>query len=146
VTGFVTASPTPPRTIEIASRLEELARLRAFVRQTCADLAAPEDCIVDLVQAVDEAATNIVTHGYAGGAGPIEVTMARESDAVRIAIRDRAPSFDPTAVAEPDLGSTRLRPGGMGIHLIRVATDAMIHAHRPGGGNILTLVRTLGRR
>jgi hypothetical protein len=34
----------------------------------------------------------------------------------------------------------------MGIHLIRMATDSVTHAPRPGGGNILTLARRLDPR
>ncbi|HEU0235022.1 MAG TPA: ATP-binding protein [Candidatus Limnocylindrales bacterium] len=142
----VSAAAAEARTIEIEARLERLAEVRAFVRATCTELGAADDCVVDLVQAVDEAMTNITTHGYGGASGPIEVTMGPTVGGVRVQIRDRAPAFDPTSVGEPDLDSTRLRPGGMGIHLIRAATDSMTHEHRPGGGNILTLVRTLGRR
>ena len=36
------------------------------------------------------------------------------------------------------------RPGGMGVHLMRACTDAMSYRPRPGGGNILTLVRATG--
>jgi anti-sigma regulatory factor (Ser/Thr protein kinase) len=142
----VSAAAFDARTIEIEARLDRLAAVRAFVRSSCAELGAADDCVVDLVQAVDEAATNIVTHGYEGQAGPIEVTISSAADGVRVEVRDRAPAFDPTSVGEPDLASTRLRPGGMGIHLIRAATDSMTHDDRPGGGNILTLVRTLGLR
>lgn len=142
----VSAAASKGRTIMIEARLERLADVRAFVRATCAELGAADDCVVDLVQAVDEAMTNIATHGYGGASGPIEVTVRPSAGRVRVEIRDRAPAFDPTSVGEPDLDSTRLRPGGMGIHLIRAATDSMTHDDRPGGGNILTLVRTLGRR
>jgi anti-sigma regulatory factor (Ser/Thr protein kinase) len=31
----------------------------------------------------------------------------------------------------------------MGIHLIRESTDAISYRPRPGGGNILTMVRSL---
>jgi len=134
------------RTIEIEARLDRLAEVRAFVRSSCAELGADDDCVVDLVQAVDEAATNIVTHGYAGRVGPIQVALAPSADGIRVVIRDRARAFDPTTIGEPDLQSARLRPGGMGVHLIRAATDSMTHDDRPGGGNVLTLMRTLGRR
>lgn len=142
----VAGSPSNARTLEIGARLDELARLRSFVRTSCAELGAADDCIVDLVQAVDEAATNIVTHGYLGSAGRIGVTIDAAADRVWVVISDRAPSFDPTSVVEPDLASSHLRPGGMGVHLMRAATDVMTHQGRPGGGNVLTLVRTLGSR
>jgi anti-sigma regulatory factor (Ser/Thr protein kinase) len=135
-----------PRSIEIEARLERLAELRAFVREAAGALDATDDCIVDLVQAVDEAATNIVRHGYAGASGPIGVDVGPCVAGICVTIRDRAPRFDPASVPEPDMTATRIRPGGMGIHLIRAATDVVRHADRPGGGNVLTLERTLGRR
>ena len=142
----VSAAASGARTIAIEGRLDRLAEVRAFIRASCAELAATDDCVVDLVQAVDEAATNIVTHGYAGFPGPIEVTLDAAADRVWVVISDRAPAFDPTSVGEPNLDSPRVRPGGMGIHLIRAATDAMTHQDRSGGGNVLTLARTLGQR
>jgi anti-sigma regulatory factor (Ser/Thr protein kinase) len=33
------------------------------------------------------------------------------------------------------------RPGGMGVLLARLCVDEMTYQPRPGGGNILTLVR-----
>jgi anti-sigma regulatory factor (Ser/Thr protein kinase) len=140
------ATVDAPRSIEIEARLDGLSEVRAFVRSAVGALGGSEDCIVDLVQAVDEATTNIVRHGYRTGPGPIEVDVAPSDEGVRVTIRDRAQRFDPGSVPEPEPATTRIRPGGMGIHLIRAATDAMRHADRPGGGNVLTLVRTLGRR
>jgi len=51
-------------------------------------------------------------------------------------------------VPEPDLSIPPLqrRPGGMGLHLIRLSTDSMTYRPRAGGGNILTLTRTLDPR
>lgn len=140
------AAVNVPRSIEVEARLERLAEIRAFVREAAAALGASSDCVVDLVQAVDEAVTNVVTHGYLGAPGPIGVELAPSAEGVRVTILDRAPRFDPASVAEPDMAATRVRPGGMGIHLIRAATDSLRHDDRPGGGNVLTLVRTLGRR
>jgi anti-sigma regulatory factor (Ser/Thr protein kinase) len=142
------ATVAVPRSIEVEARLERLSEVRAFVRSAVAAVGGSEDCIVDLVQAVDEAATNIVSHGYRGEPGPIEVDVRAgpPDGSVRVTILDRAPRFDPGSVAEPDLADPHIRPGGMGIHLMRAATDAVRHADRTGGGNVLTLVRTLGRR
>ena len=69
-------------------------------------------------------------------------------DHIVIVLSDRAPMFDPTTVPEPDLSipALRRRPGGMGIHLIRLATDSIAHRPRRGGGNILTLTRSLDPR
>ena len=46
-------------------------------------------------------------------------------DDVVITLEDEAPEFDPTAAESPDLSvpPQHRRPGGMGIHLMRLATD-----------------------
>jgi anti-sigma regulatory factor (Ser/Thr protein kinase) len=132
------------RHLRIPAELERLAEVRAVVREVCADCATTSDCMGDLVQAVDEVATNIIRHGYRGGPGWIDVTAELIGDDIVITVEDEAPAFDPTTVVPPDLSvhPGQRRPGGMGIHLIRHAVDRFEHRPRPGGGNILTLVRS----
>jgi serine/threonine-protein kinase RsbW len=136
------------RQVTIPAELERLAELRAIVRQVSTSCAAPTDCVDDLVQAVDEAATNIIRYGYRGKTGTIELTAELVGDDIVLTLEDEAPAFDPTAVASPDLSvpPQHRKPGGMGIHLMRLATDSMVHRARPGGGNILTLTRSRVRR
>ena len=132
----------------VPAELARLADIRALVREVAIEGGAPPVCLDDLVQAVDEAATNIVVHGYGHQGGPIDVDARVEDERVVIELRDRAPTFDPTEVPEPDLSIPPLqrRPGGMGLHLIRLATDSMTYRPRAGGGNILTLTRSLDPR
>jgi serine/threonine-protein kinase RsbW len=134
----------------IPAELTRVAELRALVR-TAVDAIDPEAddaCQDDLVQAVDEAATNTILHGYRGGDGWLEVAIERRGDRLEITVEDAAPVFDPTSVPGPDLSVApeARTPGGMGIHLIRAGTDEIRHSPRPGGGNILTMTRRLDRR
>ena len=132
----------------VPAELNRLADIRALVREVAIEGGAPPVCLDDLVQAVDEAATNIVVHGYGDHAGPIDIDARVDGERIVVELRDRAPAFDPTEVPEPDLSVPPLerRPGGMGLHLIRLATDSMTYRPRIGGGNILTLTRTLDPR
>lgn len=66
----------PVRRIRIAADLERLAEVRQLVREAAEAAGATTDAVDDLVQAVDEAATNIVVHGYAGRPGWVEVEVA----------------------------------------------------------------------
>jgi len=72
----------------------------------------------------------------------VPAELARLSD-IRALVREVA-----IEVPEPDLSIPPLqrRPGGMGLHLIRLATDSMTYRPRAGGGNILTLTRSLDPR
>lgn len=133
----------------IPADLARVAELRSLVRSAidALDPDADEACQDDLVQAVDEAATNAIRHGYAGLPGWLEVTAERVADRLVITMEDEARPFDPTTVPEPDLSvpPQARTPGGMGVHLIRQATDDVRHAPRPGGGNILTMTRRLDK-
>ena len=135
---------TTVRRVRIPADLERLAELRAAVRDVAERWDAPSDCTGDLVQAIDEAATNIIRYGYRGEPGEIEMTADLDGDDIVITLADRAPEFDPLMVPSPDLSVPPLqrKPGGMGIHLMRLSTDSMEHRARPGGGNILTLTRS----
>jgi serine/threonine-protein kinase RsbW len=133
------------RSMRIPAELGRVADVRKLVRDVAGACNAPEPCMDDLVQAVDEATTNVILHGYRGGPGWVDVAAERVGDQIIVTVTDEAPPFDPTGVPEPDLSISpnRRRPGGMGVHLIRKATDSLDHAPRPGGGNILTLARRL---
>lgn len=136
------------RRLSVPADLDRLAEIRALVRDVAISCGAPEICMDELVQAVDEAATNVVIHGYRGGPGELDVTAELVGDRIVITLEDTAPPFDPTLAPRPDVSTPpeSRRPGGMGIHLMRLATDSVAHARRPGGGNILTLARRLDPR
>lgn len=139
-------SPTATvRTIRIPSDVGRLAEVREMIRSAATAAGADRAYIADLVQAVDETATNAIVHGHAGRPGWVEVRLAREDDRLVVTIEDDAPLFDPTGVPDPDLGipPERRQPGGMGVHLARLCVDEIDHRPRPGGGNIVTLVRRL---
>ena len=133
------------RQLRIPADLARIAEVRAAVREVAEGCDAPETCESDLVQAVDEAVTNAIVHGYRGADGWVDVTAEHVDDHIVITLEDEAPTVDPTTVAEPDMSipPAQRRLGGMGIHLIRLATDSMTHRPRAGGGNILTLTRRL---
>jgi serine/threonine-protein kinase RsbW len=135
------------RTKRVPSDLGRLAEVRELVRAAAAEVDAEAACTADLVQAVDEAATNAIVHGHAGRAGWVEVSVATQGDRFVVTIEDDAPAFDPTTVEAPDLSihPGERRPGGMGVLLARLCVDEMTYRPRPGGGNILTLVRRFER-
>lgn len=136
------------RRLRVESDLGRVADLRALVRDAAADAGAPEVCVDDIVQAVDETATNVIVHGYAGGPGWLDMQVDQDDLRIVITLEDGAPPFDPTMAPEPDLSipADRRKPGGMGIHLLRLAVDTVTHRPRPGGGNILTMTRTFDPR
>ena len=134
--------------LRIPAELDRLADLRRLVRDTTRAAGASQDCVDDMCQAVDEAATNAIVHGYAGGSGWVEVAVAIDGPDCVITVEDQAPSFDPRTLSDPDMTISPLvrGPHGMGVRLMRLATDRLGWRPRDGGGNILTLTRTLRQR
>lgn len=135
------------RSVRVPSDLGRLGTVRELVRTVAKEADASDACTADLVQAVDEATTNAIIHGHAGEPGWVEVAVAAKADKLIVTIADDAPPFDPTSVPTPDLSIHPMgrRPGGMGVMLARMCVDEMTYRPRPGGGNILTLVRTFER-
>jgi anti-sigma regulatory factor (Ser/Thr protein kinase) len=129
--------------LRIDADLNRLADVRRFVRGAAETDHAPVACLDDLVQAVDEAATNAIVHGYRGQPGWLEVAVGFDGSRFIVTMEDDAPTFDPTSRPEPDLDvpPERRIPGGMGVHLMRAATDELSWQPRLGGGNILKLIR-----
>ena len=118
------------------------------MRDAASAAGAAPDGVDDLVQAVDEATTNTIVHGFAGRPGWLEIALRVVGARIVITLEDEAPRFDPTAVPEPDMHISALvrGPGGMGVHLMRLATDTLDYRPRDGGGNVLTLTRSLSPR
>ena len=136
------------RSLRVPADVGRVAELRALVRKAALDADAPPECIDDVVQAVDEMATNVIVHGYAGRPGWLELAIEVGERRLVMTLEDEAPAFDPRPHPEPDLSvpPERRTPGGMGIHLLRLSVDKIDHRPRPGGGNILTMTRTFDPR
>jgi serine/threonine-protein kinase RsbW len=129
--------------LRLAAELNNLETIRRFVEESMRALHVDEKAAYDLVQAVDECATNIVEHGYRGQPGSIEIEIERVDKTLTIELRDHAPVFDPTSVPPPDLTQPleEREPGGLGVFLARHMVDEMQHRALPGGGNELTMIK-----
>ena len=127
--------------ITIEAGVDQLAGVRAFVRTRVAAAGGDDETAADFVQAVDELVCNVISHGYAGRPGTVEVAYLETPTELAFRIRDDAPAFDPTAVPEPplDLPLAERRLGGMGVHLARALTDGFDHRILPTGGNEVTV-------
>jgi anti-sigma regulatory factor (Ser/Thr protein kinase) len=132
-------SPIEAR-IQILSRPALLSVVRHTIEAWC-ELAGGEESRRSRVGlAVDEAMTNVMRHGYHGERdGIIELSMRREGSVIEFTIEDRAKQVPLDRIKGRSLDN--IRPGGLGVHLIREVMDEAVWSHREGGGMRLLLTK-----
>lgn len=96
--------------------------------------------------ALNEACCNIIKYSYGGDhTGSIEITFRASGDSLEISIRDfgeRGKDFDIDKVCCPDL--ERLRPGGLGVNIMKTVMDRVEYGPCKGGGNVLRMEKRKG--
>jgi serine/threonine-protein kinase RsbW len=129
--------------LRTTAELKNLGKIRDFVEIAATALGFTADLVPNTQLAVDEAATNIMLHGYQGQGGRFELEVERVENDLVIRLRDEAAPFDPTTLPSPDLTlPLSQRPiGGLGVHLIRQTMDEVVHRVTAAGGNELTLIK-----
>jgi anti-sigma regulatory factor (Ser/Thr protein kinase) len=119
--------------IEFASHPANLWLVRHCVRQFLQDRAFSSREIDLMVLGIDEACTNIIRHAYHQAEDQL-ISLSLEtikSTGVRFRLRDYGDRFDPAKYQGRSLD--QLRPGGLGIHLIRHAFDQIDYQQRRRG-------------
>jgi len=124
------------------AEVRDLNDFRDFLGKAILSLGGSDDDAGDLVLAVNEAVTNSLLHGYGGRPGPIDLCVEADDGELRVILYDVAAPFDPTQAPPPDIHlPLEDRPlGGLGIHMMRQLTDALVY-HRSTEGNELTFVK-----
>ena len=130
--------------LRVPAKADRLKVIRAGTEQAAAYCGASESWTIDLVMAVDEACQNIIRHAYMGmdEPGDIVVDFIREQERLIVHLMDFAEPVDPSKFKSRDLNE--IRPGGLGVHLIKSVTDEAIFVEPPPGvGNLFKLTKRL---
>jgi sigma-B regulation protein RsbU (phosphoserine phosphatase) len=129
--------------IDISSDLKELARARAFVRETCRNLPGPpldDDSVGQLELAITEALSNIMRHAYRGRTDQeIQIGVDAFADRVVLRLHHLGETFDPTAVAMPAFDGTQ--DGGFGMYIIEQSVDNVRYYRDERGRNCISMVK-----
>ena len=101
-----------------------------------------------IVLAIDEAVANVIKHGYGGACSEpidIHVSAIEEQDraGLRVSIRDFGRQVDPSAICGRDLDD--VRPGGLGVHIIRTVMDEVEYGRADEGGMRVTMIKWVRR-
>ncbi len=129
-----------------AAYLQSLEDFRAFIREHCAQVPGiSAELLYDIQLAVDEACTNIITHGYAGmNPGSIILDLDVAADKITVSLTDFGHSFEPDDTPVPDINASTEEHelGGFGLFFIRQSMDRMDY-HVTEDGNTMILTKYL---
>lgn len=141
-------SPDRPHIrVELLSNPIYLCGARELVGSVAKRLGFDDLDCSKIALAVDEALCNIIRHGYARRTDrpiwisiwPVEAQGEAKPCGIRIVIEDEARQVDPDDVRGRDLAD--IRPGGLGVHIIREVMDEVAYERRDGAGMRLTLIK-----
>ncbi|GJQ28476.1 MAG: anti-sigma factor antagonist [Phycisphaerae bacterium] len=133
--------------LELVSHPRYLGAVRDFIAAATRALGFADNQASQIALAVDEAVANVMRHGYAGRCdgriwlAVIPVSDTAKGPGVRIVIEDEARQVEPAAIRGRDLAD--IRPGGLGVHIIREVTDSAVYEKRAGAGMRLTIEKYL---
>ncbi len=131
--------------MRLTSDLNEVCNVRKAGEKIALAIGFSAQQAAMIMLTIDEALANVIQHGYDGQKGrPIDVFIERICPegrvGIRVLIRDRAKQVDPASIKGRDLDD--VRPGGLGVHLIKSLMDEVVH--RPTGeGMELEMVKYL---
>ena len=122
--------------VEFSSHTANLALLRKCVRDFLNGYPFSEKERLLMVLGVDEACTNVIRYAYRlRDDQPISLQMEGLRKCVRMRLRDYGEKVFPHEMKgrSHDL----IKPGGLGLHLIRTAFDQVIYVHKRRGTELV---------
>lgn len=124
------------RAIEFTSHCGNLSLVRKFVRQFLQSAGCGESLVDLMVLGIDEACTNVIRYAYGNAEDQlIRLSLERTAEGVRCRLRDYGCPVDASKMNGRCLEV--VRPGGLGLHLIRQAFDTARYLRRPKGTELV---------
>jgi serine/threonine-protein kinase RsbW len=128
--------------INIKSDPKMLCVLRAAISEVCNLGKFERDECTKIVLAVDEACSNIMRHAYNHKTDqPITATFSLSSKMMKITLHDRGKSVDVKKIKSRKLNE--VRPGGLGVHIMKTIMDSVEYKNGTEDGNFLILRKYL---
>ena len=130
--------------LEFTSHTANLALMRNFVRKFLERHRFSEKQRTLMVLGIDEACTNVIRHAYdLRDDQPIALSVEVLSSCVRMRLRDYGSKTAPHTMRGRD--HAEVKPGGLGLHLIRNAFDKVEYILKPRGTE-LVLTKNLNNK
>jgi anti-sigma regulatory factor (Ser/Thr protein kinase) len=128
-----------------AAELETLPIFREFLDRSCREYGIVSEVRDDLKLAIDEACTNIISHGYEGmNPGSIILEVLLQPTRILLNITDFGHPFEPAETSAPDIHALLKgeSTGGFGLYLIYQTMDSVDY-QTTVDCNRLTLIKKL---
>jgi len=126
--------------IKISAQPKLLKIVRLSVQHICEISGFSAEDSNNITLAVDEACSNIIKHAYDGPtAKPIHITCHIFKNRVEFYLRDLGKKANIKEIKSRQLDD--VRPGGLGVHLIRSVMDEVVYDNSFEVGNQLKLVK-----
>ena len=124
-----------------AAYLESLKDFRDFLKEHCSRYpGVNQETLYDIQLAVDEACTNIITHGYADmDPGSIILDLEMTPEKLTICLTDFGHSFEPDSTPTPDVQAPieERELGGFGLFFIQQSVDQMDYRVTEDGNTMI---------
>jgi serine/threonine-protein kinase RsbW len=133
--------------LTLPATLESLDPLVKYVLSAAGAAGLDRKAVYRLRLAVDEIATNIITHGYADAHldGDVVVEACLDRERLVVTLEDSAPAYDPREQGDTDhidKHSDERPIGGLGVFLAFKSADEFDYEYRDHKNrNILTMHR-----
>lgn len=126
--------------ITISSHPKYLCLVRDVTSRTGLIHGMPEADIETIKLAVDEACSNVIKYAYNGDTTQEIAVQFRITDrGLEVIIDDNGVKANPELIEGRDLED--VRPGGLGVHLIKRAFDVVSFDEKKEKGNRLILIK-----
>jgi len=131
--------------IKIPSEPKFLKIVRASINYISEAMGfSPEDSN-NITLAVDEACSNIIKHTYCGATDQlIQVLIYLHHDRLEVILKDFGKKVNVKQIKSRELDD--VRPGGLGVHLIKSVMDIVNYENCSELGNELQLVKYLRKK
>lgn len=136
--------------LKLPANSENLDIIRKFISGIAENMGFSEEEIYQIELAVDEACSNVIRHAYVGRDNEkdgILVTVKTKPKQIVISITDTGVGFNPNSIKTPNMDEylKRMKPGGLGLHLIKTLMDEVSFRIKPGVRNEVKMTKTLSK-
>jgi len=109
----------------------ELSKIRDFVTVQAKKFGFPDDDVLKIALAVDEACTNLIEHAFKfDKAKELCVNIESDTNQFIVNIIDNGSPFNPLEVIQPDMKEylSKYSQGGLGIFIMRSVMDEISYS------------------